>query len=401
MRKSLLAGLLLLGLGAASAAPNSYLDPSITRFYYLGELEQCPGKLDMQPGDLWTLTFPEGITDAFVTRNGIVERQIQENRLIMAVTAPTGSTPALVLTEDGHAPRFSITVEAGKGGRNKNVVIKPGLPPKGSKCPGLSAAPSTKPAATPSPAKPPVVRPNPAPKPRTSLPGRPVVVARSPVAASPVAGKPIAVKRNVVRPTAALVVSKPTMAKGNVARTATAPLPGKPTPAQGNAPRTTAAPTAIKPTAVKGNVARTVAVPVAGKPIAVKANVVTASKTTFPSISALPASRPTSRRATTVLVANTPPYLHVRIITRAENRTQVTFVIRNSLDVDVILTETDLRVASAQGRDQTNVIIPARGELTSSVALKGPLPVLVGKLTWPGLILGSGKRFEISAMLVL
>lgn len=342
--RTLLASLALL-TGATAGAQQ--LDPNITRIYYLGDLENCPGKLDMQPGDLWTLTFPDTVTDAFVTRNGIVERQIQGNRLIMAVTAQTGTTPALVLTEDGQAPRFNITVAAGKGGRNKNVVIRPGLPPGGSKCKVATSTPAPKaatvpavtpPAAKPA-AKPPVVTANPAPR----APTPPTVTVRPPVPVTPVSGQAITVKAPVARP---VTPSASTPVTANLVRT----VPAEPAQV---VPALTAAP--------------------------VQASV---------------------RKPVTV-AANAPGYLRVRVTSDPAKRTHLTFTFANTLDADVILQEADLRVAGARGRGAEGLLIPAGGELTSQVALEGPLPELVGHMTWPGTILGSGETFEVRAVLVL
>lgn len=97
--------------------------------------------------------------------------------------------------------------------------------------------------------------------------------------------------------------------------------------------------------------------------------------------------------------AQAPSFLKVTV--RPETRGTLTFTFRNTLDADVVLNETDLRLADANGTRDNTLIVPAGGELTSQITLRGPLPALIAKLTWPGVILGSGEGFQVSAMLVL
>lgn len=138
MKKTILLAMSLLGLGSAHAAtvPSRYLDTNITRPYYIDELEHCPGILEMRAGDLWTLTFPDAVQDSFITREGVIERQVVGNRLVMAAVGSSGNTPVLVMTSDNKAPRFRVEIKSGEGGGNKNIMILPGLPPGGSNCPG-------------------------------------------------------------------------------------------------------------------------------------------------------------------------------------------------------------------------------------------------------------------------
>lgn len=349
--RALLASLAILA-GTASA---QQLDPNITRVYYLGDLENCPGKLDMQPGDLWTLTFPDTVNDAFVTRAGVVERQIQGNRLIMAVTAQTGTTPVLVLTEDGQAPRFNITVTAGKGGRNKNVLIRPGLPPGGSKCTAAQATPAPAAAVKP-PATPTVVKPSPAPT--RPLPATVTVRAPVSVTTAAPAGKPLT-------PASATAVK-------------TTPAPGTPavTLSSAAAPTVPALPTA----------------PAVGAWTAASAP---ASRPVTPPLAPAP-----SRPAGPVTVAATAPgYLRVKITTQPGDRTHLKVTITNTLDADVVLNEADLLVDQTRSAGTDEVIVPAGAEVTSDIQLTGPLPDRVTRLTWTGVVLGSGEHFDVRALL--
>ena len=147
MKKSLLILLGMLSCTGAQAAtvPSRYLEDNITRNYYMDELEHCPGLLEMRPGDLWTITFPETIRDSFITREGVIDRQVVDNRLVMAAVGNTGSTPVLVMTTDSKAPRFRVDIKSGEGGRNKNVMVLPGLPPGGTQCPGAQISAVSRP----------------------------------------------------------------------------------------------------------------------------------------------------------------------------------------------------------------------------------------------------------------
>ena len=129
-------GMLMLSPVLAASVPSRYLDSNITRTYYMDELEHCPGVLEMNPGDLWTLTFPDNIRDSFITREGVIDRQVIENRLIVAAVGNSGNTPVLVMTGNNKAPRFRIEIKSGAGGQNKNIVVLPGSPARGSQCAG-------------------------------------------------------------------------------------------------------------------------------------------------------------------------------------------------------------------------------------------------------------------------
>ncbi len=406
----LLACLALLPAGAL-ASTNPYLGNSSTRTYYLAELEDCPGKLDMQPGDLWTLTFPDKLADAFVTRNGLVERRLQDNRLIIAVVGPSGSTPALVLTEDGRAPLFSITIQPGPGGRNKSVIVKPGLPPGGSRCGAAgSAAPRTAAVRATTPTR--VVRSAPAPSRPTTATVRP------PVATPPPAGRAITPStRPPVREAARVPV---TAATSTPARAVSAPAPARTT---GRAVTPPTLPAPASPTRASSSPApavattRTVAAPPVSAPTPstrLTANAVPATPlsraTTTPLASAparpvrmapTPVLPPSAKRLPVSVRTQGPGALRVWVVTGQKQRGVLTFTLSNSLDSGVVLRREDLHVAQASGSGSGALVIPAGQTLTFDVALKGPLPPVLGHLTWSGSVVGSREGFEISALLAL
>ena len=200
MKKGLLFSLLTLTLLSPASAQvkalkgNPYMGKNVTRTYYLADLEGCAGLLDMQAGDLWTITFPENITSFFMTRSGIVEAKTQDNRLLLAGVSSSGSVPIVVLTESAQAPKFVVTMQAGKGGQVKDVQILSGLPPKRT-CPESTAtqrntAPSAVAAITPEASASSVIASIP---PRQTAP-------TTPIAAGPVAAEedPVTVQSPVL-----------------------------------------------------------------------------------------------------------------------------------------------------------------------------------------------------------
>lgn len=193
---------------------NPYMGQNVTRTYYLSDLEGCAGILDMQSGDLWTITFPENITSFFLTRSGVVEAKSQDNRLLLAGLSGSGSVPLVVLTESAQAPKFIVSMQPGKGGQVKDVQILSGTPPS-SNCPDATATRrNTAPSAVPVPG---VVAPstlsNAAPTlpPGTTLnPGTPSLPAPVPVQADPIAGNsPVMAAKAPAAPTATPVQTTP------------------------------------------------------------------------------------------------------------------------------------------------------------------------------------------------
>ncbi|AZI44293.1 hypothetical protein EHF33_15500 [Deinococcus psychrotolerans] len=55
--------------------------------------------LTLGPGALATLTFPEAVTDATVTRSGLIDTKIVGNRILLAGLASSGNTPIQITTE--------------------------------------------------------------------------------------------------------------------------------------------------------------------------------------------------------------------------------------------------------------------------------------------------------------
>lgn len=192
--KTLLGLALALTIGSANAEiaqvkaqkNNPYMGQNATRTYYLSDLEGCAGILDMQSGDLWTITFPENITNFFMTRSGVVEAKSQDNRLLLAGLSSSGSVPLVVLTESAQAPKFIVSMQPGKGGQIKDVQVLSGTPPR-SNCPDATATQrNTAPSAVPNVVAPPLSSSaSPAVVPSTStLPVRaPVSVRADPIAA--------------------------------------------------------------------------------------------------------------------------------------------------------------------------------------------------------------------------
>lgn len=160
-------------------ATNPYLAVDSTRTYYLDDLERCPGILDLQSGDLWMLSFPEPVSDYFLTRQGIVEAKVTGQRVMLAGVGTSGSVPLMVLTDSGLAAQFNVQVKPGTGGQNKTVQILPGAAPKSS-CPKAGGPDTAAPvAATAAPSAPAPVRRTP------SAPVAPAVSLAAPVPAGP------------------------------------------------------------------------------------------------------------------------------------------------------------------------------------------------------------------------
>ncbi|KQR25612.1 hypothetical protein [Deinococcus sp. Leaf326] len=181
MRRALFSLGMILACGGAGLAQsanrpqatNPYLAVDSTRTYYMDDLERCPGILDLQSGDLWMLSFPEPVSDYFLTRQGIVEAKVSGQRVMLAGVGTSGSVPLMVLTDSGLAAQFNVQVRAGTGGQNKTVQILPGSAPKSS-CPKTSGPDTAAPVAV-APAAPASVR-------RT--PSVPVTPTASPAAAA-------------------------------------------------------------------------------------------------------------------------------------------------------------------------------------------------------------------------
>jgi len=373
--KRLLA-LLSLTLGMTALASNPYVGQNITRTYYEGDLESCPGVLDMQPGDLWTLTFPDNITDSFLTRDGLVERKVQDNRVVMAVTATSGTSPMLVMTEDGHAPRFMITIQGGAGGRNKNVIIKPGWSGT-TACGGVkSVAPAASPTAAapvlvgstapktlavaPTKRPPAVVKPTPA-KPNAAQPNVKPSAVKSPVTKPP-ATSPVSIPPAAVPPQVPITVAVPTPTPS--ASTAAKPAPiGTPTAASPQAPARVAVPTPAAPT---------------------------------PTVTLAPATTTSS----SAILATGPTYLTATVTPQAQGRV-LSIRITSRLDADVLLDEQALTLGDARSTSRRQVMVPAGEHVTLSLRLQGPLPKTQGRLLWTGSVLGSGETFLLSALLPL
>jgi len=55
--------------------------------------------LTLGPGALATLTFPEAVTDATVTRSNLIDTKIVGNRILLAGLASSGNTPIQITTE--------------------------------------------------------------------------------------------------------------------------------------------------------------------------------------------------------------------------------------------------------------------------------------------------------------
>jgi len=403
--KRLLA-LLSLTLSITALAGNPYVGTNITRTYYESELESCPGVLDMQPGDLWTLTLPDNITDSFLTRDGLVERKVQGNRVVMAVTATSGSSPMLVMTEDGHALRFMITIQGGVGGRNKNVVIKPGW---GSSrtctgalpvTPGTSAAQVSAPtlirvnvpqaSAAPSKA---VSAARPALPPAKVLPTK-VVKAPLPLTArTPAPTKPAAVKAPSPSPQPVSVATiAPTAAA--ISAPATTPATATASHAQTPIPVTVKTPPTPMPTVtLETTTPVTRATPATPTPTVT----VDATPAPTPTTTSTPASLP--GRVSAVL-ASGPSYLTATVLPEAQGRLLNIHII-SRLDADVMLDEQDLTLGDAKSTSRRQVMVPAGQALTLTLRLQGPLPKRQGRLLWTGSILGSGETFLLSATLPL
>ncbi|MFC5849152.1 hypothetical protein [Deinococcus petrolearius] len=188
MRRALFAlGMVLVCGGAGLAqsanrpqATNPYLAVDSTRTYYLDDLERCPGILDLQSGDLWMLSFPEPVSDYFLTRQGIVEAKVTGQRVMLAGVGTSGSVPLMVLTDSGLAAQFNVQVKPGTGGQNKTVQILPGAGPKPG-CPKAGGVDTAAPVATSAaPNAPAPVRQMP-----SSAPIAPTVASAAPVPAGP------------------------------------------------------------------------------------------------------------------------------------------------------------------------------------------------------------------------
>lgn len=169
-----------------------YMAKNATRYYFLTELDFCPGVLDMQTGDLWTITFPENISNYYLTRPGVIEAKAQDNRLILTPLTNNGTVPLLVITENNLAPKFLITIKSGAGGRLKDIQIISGSSAK-STCPVSAAPRATEPVSTRNtlPTKVPAVMQQPAPiapviqKPTVTMPVAPKPAPPVPVLQSP------------------------------------------------------------------------------------------------------------------------------------------------------------------------------------------------------------------------
>ena len=297
--------LLLLGtLGLASAASNPYVAASITRTYYLEELESCPGKLDMQLGDLWTLTFPDNVSDSYVTRDDLVKRGTSDNRLVMGVVASKGNSPLMVMTEDGRAARFQITISEGSGGRNKDVRIVAGLPPGGTSCAGIKAAQNQ----------------------QKKL--------AAPVAAT--VPPPLTATRPETRPAAPVAVTSP------------------PTNA-------------------------VVVIPV------------------LPARGAAPPRRTPPSQTPPSVIASTPAPLSVTLKVVGQT---LYLDIHNNFGGDVVFSEAALTFGEARASGDTTLTIPSGESLTTSLSLSGTMPRFLGRLNWPGLVVG-GQTFTITALVPL
>jgi len=401
--KRLLA-LLSLTLSITALAGNPYVGTNITRTYDESELESCPGVLDMQPGDLWTLTLPDNITDSFLTRDGLVERKVQGNRVVMAVTATSGSSPMLVMTEDGHALRFMITIQGGVGGRNKNVVIKPGW---GSSKACAGALPVTPGTSAVQVAAPTLIRVN-VPQ-ASAAPSKAVSAARPPLPPAKVlptqvvkaplpltARKPASAKPTAVTKPAAVKAPSPspqpvraaTVAPATTPATATAPHAQTPIPVTVRTPPAPMATVTLEATAPL-----TRATPAAPTPTVT----VDATPAPTPTTTSTPASLP--GRVSAVL-ASSPSYLTATVLPEAQGRV-LNIHITSRLDADVMLNEQDLTLGDAKSTSQRQVMVPAGQALTLTLRLQGPLPKRQGRLLWTGSILGSGETFLLSATLPL
>lgn len=344
-------------LSGVAHGQSQYLAGNISRTYYLGELETCPGKLDLQVGDLWTLTFPQPIADSFVTRDGLVERKVIDNRMIIAVTGSGGSTPALVLTEDGKAPRFDLTITPGPGNRNKNVVIKQGFPAKPTPC-NLSqisvASPEPNPLqVTASTTRIVAVSPSAINTPQTAVVSPPKVVKVTPATPTPVRAAPATLPAPVVRPPA-------------VSAQITTPKITTPRPATSTWITRTQPPlTPVSPT-VPAQVLR----PVTPPPVPVTAPV-----------------RQDVRVPIQVQVKG-PEYLKTTL-QFSDNGLNATFV--STLDADISFDTGTLQFGNARAKYPNPVLVPAGGKVEFNIPLEGALPVLLADFRLDGSIVGSGE----------
>ena len=82
--------------------------------------------LELGPGALATLTWPDPVKDVTVTRSGIIETKIVDNRVIIAGLSSNGNTPIQITTESG-VRTWRVRMSSQQNGSIVNVRV---LPPK-------------------------------------------------------------------------------------------------------------------------------------------------------------------------------------------------------------------------------------------------------------------------------
>ncbi|KQR17920.1 hypothetical protein [Deinococcus sp. Leaf326] len=82
--------------------------------------------LELGPGALATLTWPDPVKDVTVTRSGIIETKIVDNRVIIAGLSSNGNTPIQITTESG-VRTWRVRMSSQQNGSIINVRV---LPPK-------------------------------------------------------------------------------------------------------------------------------------------------------------------------------------------------------------------------------------------------------------------------------
>lgn len=79
--------------------------------------------LTLGPGALGTLVFPEAVKDVLVTRDGLVDRRKDGNRVLLAGLAGYGSTPLQIVTESG-TYTWRLTLSSDHAGSIVNVTVQ-------------------------------------------------------------------------------------------------------------------------------------------------------------------------------------------------------------------------------------------------------------------------------------
>lgn len=98
--------------------------------------------LRLGPGSLATLTFPDTVTDVTVTRDGLIDRKMVGNRVLLAGLTGHGSTPLMITTESG-TYTWRVTLSNDAAGSIVSVTVRDPEPTAQTSTPAPAPTPNT------------------------------------------------------------------------------------------------------------------------------------------------------------------------------------------------------------------------------------------------------------------